>query len=438
MGIDAGEDAFMHQQEAGDIYFKVGAAEMLTINSTGVSVNRPGGALAKEFEVVGSADIGADANKQSRIGHAAIGYVSGWVDTATFSHIDQTSTTGAALRQDTLGSTWLQAANTQSLYFLNQNVTKATLTGTDWKFDVPVGIGAAAPSGRLLQVYDTASAAAQVGFTNTTTGNTLTDGLVVGIAADEVGYVWHYDAEDLVLGTSNTDRLHITAAGLVGIGMTPTTQKLEVSTSGIRAGYDAQYTSYFGRAAIGVISGINDYAYFGHLDNQTAGNYGFLQYGDGTTYVNAATGKSINFRINNSTTNQAYFNATGFSVGIGATAYQLHIHEASSGSSYSHFTNTTTGTTSINGLLVGIASDEDAYFYNCSNTDIHLATNSTVRLTVLAAGRTDLNADSIRVITSQSPASGGTGVAGEWAWDSSYFYVCTATNTWKRVALTGG
>jgi len=44
----------------------------------------------------------------------------------------------------------------------------------------------------------------------------------------------------------------------------------------------------------------------------------------------------------------------------------------------------------------------------------------------------------LRIATSKSPASGGTGNAGEICWDSSYLYVCTATNTWKRVALTGG
>jgi hypothetical protein len=50
----------------------------------------------------------------------------------------------------------------------------------------------------------------------------------------------------------------------------------------------------------------------------------------------------------------------------------------------------------------------------------------------------DVNDDSIRVRTSASPASGGTGVVGEICWDGNYLYVCTATNTWKRAPLTGG
>lgn len=44
----------------------------------------------------------------------------------------------------------------------------------------------------------------------------------------------------------------------------------------------------------------------------------------------------------------------------------------------------------------------------------------------------------VALATSASPTSSGTGVAGQLAWDSSFLYVCTATNTWKRVGVTGG
>jgi len=30
-----------------------------------------------------------------------------------------------------------------------------------------------------------------------------------------------------------------------------------------------------------------------------------------------------------------------------------------------------------------------------------------------------------------------TGTAGQITWDANYIYICTATNTWKRAALTG-
>jgi hypothetical protein len=35
-------------------------------------------------------------------------------------------------------------------------------------------------------------------------------------------------------------------------------------------------------------------------------------------------------------------------------------------------------------------------------------------------------------------AANATGTVGQICWDSNYIYVCTATNTWKRVGLTGG
>jgi hypothetical protein len=49
----------------------------------------------------------------------------------------------------------------------------------------------------------------------------------------------------------------------------------------------------------------------------------------------------------------------------------------------------------------------------------------------------DVNANTIRVRTAKTPASAtATGNAGDICWDANYVYVCVATNTWKRSALT--
>ena len=49
----------------------------------------------------------------------------------------------------------------------------------------------------------------------------------------------------------------------------------------------------------------------------------------------------------------------------------------------------------------------------------------------------DVNDSSIRIRTSNTPASAAaTGAQGQIAWDSDYVYVCVATNTWKRAALS--
>jgi len=48
----------------------------------------------------------------------------------------------------------------------------------------------------------------------------------------------------------------------------------------------------------------------------------------------------------------------------------------------------------------------------------------------------DINSDVFRLRTSKTPSSASdTGNQGDICWDSSYVYVCVATNTWKRAAL---
>lgn len=49
----------------------------------------------------------------------------------------------------------------------------------------------------------------------------------------------------------------------------------------------------------------------------------------------------------------------------------------------------------------------------------------------------DVNSDAMRLRSSKTPASASAaGNAGEMCWDADYMYVCVATNTWKRAALS--
>ena len=49
----------------------------------------------------------------------------------------------------------------------------------------------------------------------------------------------------------------------------------------------------------------------------------------------------------------------------------------------------------------------------------------------------DVNSDTVRVRTARTPASAtAAGNAGDICWDANYIYVCTATNTWKRTAIS--
>lgn len=88
--------------------------------------------------------------------------------------------------------------------------------------------------------------------------------------------------------------------------------------------------------------------------------------------------------------------------------------------STANFVSLTGGTT---GNPVNIATDGEA---NCS-----------INVTPAGSGLVQINSDSVRVVTSKTPASAAaTGTAGQIAWDSNYIYVCVAANTWKRSAIS--
>lgn len=70
------------------------------------------------------------------------------------------------------------------------------------------------------------------------------------------------------------------------------------------------------------------------------------------------------------------------------------------------------------------------YINEAGNVGIGIQSEPTAKL--------DINSDTIRLRTPKTPASNGTGNTGDIAWDADYFYICTAPNTWKRAALTGG
>lgn len=61
-------------------------------------------------------------------------------------------------------------------------------------------------------------------------------------------------------------------------------------------------------------------------------------------------------------------------------------------------------------------------------------TGTTVDIIVLAG--TELRMSGDTTLTTKTPANASaTGIAGTIAWDANYIYICTATNTWKRVAI---
>jgi hypothetical protein len=79
-----------------------------------------------------------------------------------------------------------------------------------------------------------------------------------------------------------------------------------------------------------------------------------------------------------------------------------------------------------------IYSDATAQSYFAGNVGI-----GTASPTISSGVGLHLSGSTLRLGTARTPASStATGNQGEVCWDSSYLYVCIATNTWRRIALT--
>ena len=104
----------------------------------------------------------------------------------------------------------------------------------------------------------------------------------------------------------------------------------------------------------------------------------------------------------------------------------------------------------IDGTPIGASSANTGAFTTLSTTgtatlptvDINAGNIDGTNIGASTPGAGTFNAlattgDNIRIDTSQTPASSSaSGTKGEIAYDTDYIYVCVATNTWKRVALS--
>jgi hypothetical protein len=82
--------------------------------------------------------------------------------------------------------------------------------------------------------------------------------------------------------------------------------------------------------------------------------------------------------------------------------------------------------------IVG-AGDDTVGVQAADITDATTAGKALLTAASAAAQRTALG--NLKEFVSAPASASATGTAGQWAVDTGFVYVCTATNTWKRVAI---
>jgi len=120
---------------------------------------------------------------------------------------------------------------------------------------------------------------------------------------------------------------------------------------------------------------------------------------------------------------------TSSRVGIGTASpgYKLTVSEAST--DFAALINNSTS--SGNGLKINAGDNSGDRVLELNDKD------GTSLMQVGATGNLTLNIGDLIISALTTPASASaTGTVGTVAWDTNYFYVCTATNTWKRSGLS--
>ena len=243
-------------------------------------------------------------------------------------------------------------------------------------------------------------------------------------------------------GSVLSEKMRITSNGNVGIGTTSPLSKLHIEdiTAGIHNLIALEYGSanndgaglvwQAGATKIGNIEQVRT----------AAGEYSIIfNNWDGASNAEIMRIKGSNLAGSNK-------------VGIGTTSPGEKLHVRNSGVSQIKIETTTEGAGGYAGLtfhapITGTPTqqgylrwDDNAnrFTWYTADHNIHLWTG-TGNVGIGTGAPTellDINSDAIRIRTSQTPASAGAaGTTGMICWDSSYIYICTATNTWKRTSI---
>jgi len=111
-----------------------------------------------------------------------------------------------------------------------------------------------------------------------------------------------YQLDDVDMGTPADGQIAIYNEATSKMELKTVTGVISIDENGATTFYgpDTDIVTSLGRVKLGYDGTNSDVAKFAHYDHMGATGYAFAQLANGTTYLNAASGQTISFRINNS------------------------------------------------------------------------------------------------------------------------------------------
>ena len=306
-----------------------------------------------------------------------------------------------------------------------------------------------------LMLQHTGNAAIYQQIVNNVTGTAYTDGLLVGLDASGNGIIKQQESLPLILYTNGTERARINSSGIVTISnSSPKTWsgssvlQIDTRTNIFQLSNEAYFSNnayyntgwkYSATAASSILkvgSGtLEGYvAASGTADTAITWTSGFYMNNAGTLGLGTTTLSTWdNTAIQIGTSSRGFLARASNTINLGYNAYY-------SSATWKYQSTAAAGLLQVDsgggiGLYTAASGTADTAitwtsgFYMNSSGHLGVGTTS-------PSQKLDINDDSIRIRTAKTPASAtDTGTQGQICWNSSYIYVCTATNTWVRTTL---